>query len=288
MHNRLKQAFAQALKNTVIDHDGVEHAGYLSFLGLLSFFPFLVFLVAVAGFMGRSELGLEFISWLRDKLPSDVVNALLPRIDEIISGPSQGLLTISMLAALWTASSAVEGYRTILNRAYRVSTPPAYIWRRLRSIIQLLIFTFLIVLGMLILLLTPLAIDSVGAFLGMPEIYAAIVMWESKLRIFTSLIVFLIIAIMYYAIPNIKQRVMSVLPGTILTLGGWILAIEGLRLYLNHFSQLSLIYGSLGGLIVALLFFYILNIIFIFGAEFNYHLMREHGERIEEKEHAAG
>lgn len=286
MLHHLKDALVRAVADTIIQHDGVEHAGYLSFLGLLSFFPFLVFLVAMTGFLGEGELGLQFITWVRNNLPGDVVEALLPRIDEIISGPSQGLLTLSMLAALWTASSAVEGYRTILNRAYRVGTPPAYIWRRLLSIGQLLIFTSFIILGMLVLVLTPLIVRNVGMLLGLPEIYAVLVAWETELRLFSMLLVFMLIAAMYFVLPNIRQGLSDVLPGAIITMAGWAGAVWGLRFYLDNIAQVNIIYGSLGGIIVALLFFYILNVIFIFGAEFNYHLMREHGERIEEKEAA--
>src|SRR5690606_3894741 len=132
---------ARAVIN-LVDHDGVEHAGYLAFLGLLAIFPFMVFLVALTGFAGQAEIGQQFIAHMFSVLPQDAVLALRPRVEEIISGPSSGLLTVSILGAIWTASSAVEGYRTVLNKAYHVGTPPAYVWRRLMAIVQLLIFSF--------------------------------------------------------------------------------------------------------------------------------------------------
>src|SRR5580693_249774 len=93
-----------AIVNT-INHDGIEHAGYLAFLGLLALFPFLVFMVAVIGVIGQGESGAAFITSLLQALPEHITAALKPRVVEIISGPPQGLLTVSILGAIWTASS---------------------------------------------------------------------------------------------------------------------------------------------------------------------------------------
>lgn len=276
--------FRDAAKNTVITHDGVEHAGYLSFLGLLSIFPFLVFLVALAGFIGEGELGRHFITFMRDNLPRHVMQALMPRVDEIISGPSPALLTLSMVAALWTASSAVEGYRTVLNRAYHVGTPPAYIWRRLLSIAQLLLFTFLILMGMLLLVFVPLALQGLESLLGMTPHIDDAVNWEAALRPLLIGMIFLTVVGIYYILPNIKQNFRAVLPGAIFTVSCWVLAVDAFRIYLTSFDQVNLIYGSLGGVIAALLFFYMLNLIFIFGAELNYQLIRKEGTPVEEKQ----
>ncbi len=122
---RILWCFPRALVNT-INHDGVEHAGYLAFLLLLALFPFLVLLMALATFLGDSQIGMEFSHLIMSYLPPHMVQALQPRIDEIASGPPTGLLSVAILGAIWTASSAVEGFRTVLNRAYHVATPPAH------------------------------------------------------------------------------------------------------------------------------------------------------------------
>lgn len=280
MLSNIPKSIIKATEHTVITHDGVEHAGYLSFMGLLSLFPFMVFLVSLAGFIGEGSLGRDFISLIRDTLPEDAVTILLPRIDEIIQGPPRGLLTISMLAALWTASSVVEGYRTILNRAYHVGTPPAYIWRRLWSIGQLLIFTVLIIIGMSALLLAPTVISWVETMTG----FALHQNLISNVQIYSGILLFCIVALAYYSIPNIKQSLRAVVPGATVTILLWILAIKGLLFYLSGFKQVTLIYGSLASVIAVLLFFYIINLIFIFGAEFNYQLMQSSGSRVEERE----
>ncbi len=281
---RIPKAIIRAMEHTIITHDGIEHAGYLSFMGLLSLFPFLVFIVALAGFMGEGELGREFILILKNILPRDAISVLLPRIDEIVDGPPRGLLTISMLAALWTASSAVEGYRTVLNRAYHVGTPPAYIWRRLWSIGQLLIFTALIMTVMLTLLIAPAFIVWIEQTTGISMHYEETKNLGVNLQFISGALLFCLVALAYYTLPNIKQNLAAIIPGALTTVLLWTLAVKGLRLYLLTFDQVNLIYGSLAGIIAALLFFFIINVIFIFGAEFNYQLIRASGTTVEEKE----
>lgn len=280
----LWQIIRDAAKHTVVTHDGVEHAGYLSFLGLLSLFPFLVFMVSLAGFVGEGDLGRQFIAFMRDNLPARIFNALMPRVDEILSGPSHALLTLSMVAAVWTASSAVEGYRTVLNRAYHVGTPPAYIWRRLLSIAQLLIFSFMILVGMLLLVVVPIALEGLEHALNMPHHLTDWVQWDASLRPLLIGVIFLMVATMYYILPNIKQSLRAVLPGAVLTVSLWMLAVDLFRIYLTSFDQVNIIYGSLGGIIATLLFFYVLNLIFIFGAELNYQLIKTSGQEVEEKQ----
>ncbi|MDE3059902.1 MAG: YihY/virulence factor BrkB family protein [Pseudomonadota bacterium] len=268
-----------------IRHDGVEHAGYLAFLNLLALFPFLVFIVAVIGFIGQGEAGAAFITSLLLALPADITAALKPRIVEIISGPPQGLLTVSILGAIWTASSAVEGLRTILNRAYHVHTPPAYWFRRSLSVLQLLFFTFLAVTGMLLVVAIPLAVRHVEDWLGVQFSPAMDEEWSRIAYAASVGVLFLTIAGMYYTIPNIRQRLVSVVPGALVVTFAWLAAAWALTLYLSNFQQVNLIYGSLGSIIVALIFFYICNIIFIFGAELNYQIVHCLGLHIVEREH---
>jgi membrane protein len=266
-----------------INHDGIEHAGYLAFLGLLAMFPFLVFVFAIVGMLGQGAAGAAFITSILQNLPGDLTVALKPRIVEIISGPPQGLLTVSILGAIWTASSAVEGMRTILNRAYHVHTPPAYWFRRSLSILQLLAFTFVVITSMILMVAAPLLLSNIEGWLhiNMQQYQDS---WRHTAFFMTIAVVFAAISYIYYIIPNIRQRFVTVAPGAMIVVLAWMGAAQLFTLYLANFNQVNLIYGSLGGIIAALVFFYICNIIFIFGAEFNHQIADVLGLRIVEKE----
>jgi membrane protein len=269
----------QAGINT-LKHDGVEHSGYLAFLGLMALFPFLVLVLALAGFMAGGQAGASFIRLVLAQLPPEMARALTPRITEIISGPPQGLLTVSILGAIWTSSSALEGYRTVLNRVYHVATPPAYIWRRLLSIAQILILSFVVVMAMIVLVLLPMAWGKLASIFGK----SGLVLSGNQIVCLSLTLIFAGISAAYYFLPNLKQNIHSVIPGAALVTLLWMEAAHLLSLYLARFSQFTLVYGSLGGFIATLLFFYISNVIFIYGAELNYLLKRALGEKIEQKQ----
>jgi len=268
----------------MIKHDGVEHAGYLAFLGLLSLFPFLVFVFAVIGFIGQGEAGSAFITSVLENAPGHITDALKPRIIEIISGPPQGLLTVSILGTIWTASSAVEGLRTTLNRAYHVHTPPAYWFRRTLSIIQLMLFTCILITGMLAVVFIPLLLSHLEGWLGI-QFISTYQHFISTMIFFGAIgTLFLAICYIYYIIPNIKQSFLSVAPGALMVVVSWLWAANLFTLYLANVDQVSLIYGSLGGIIAALLFFYICNVIFIFGAELNCQIVHYFGMKVTQRD----
>lgn len=284
----LPHCFWRAAADT-INHDGVEHAGYLAFLALLALFPFLVFMFAIAGLIGEGEAGAAFIASIMQILPAHVTEAIRPRVMEIISGPPQGLLTVAILGAIWTASSAVEGMRTILNRAYRVATPPAYWLRRSLSILQLLIFTFIVVTGVVLLVLIPLVLRHVGNWFGIEHLVFSYEAWLGQAAWGAIvLLLFAAVSYIYYIIPNIKQRFISVAPGAAVVVLLWIAAAYFFTRYLSEFDQVNLIYGSLGGIIAALLFFYLCNLIFIFGAELNHQIVETLGLHMAQRETVIG
>jgi membrane protein len=289
----LAKCFYTALVDT-IQHDGIEHAGYLAFLAILSLFPFLVFFVAIVGFFGETDVGLKLIHLILDNhlIPSHIMPALEPRINEIASGPPQGLLTVSIIGAIWTASSSVDGLRTILNRAYRVSTPPAYIWRRLMSIAEFLIFTAIIILVTFLLIIAPNILEYASNLLHLTQLeqimvqngFSEISHWNSIRYVLTTTIILFLVATSYRILPNIKQTWKDVLPGSIVVVLLWFVAGSLFSAYLSNFQQVNIIYGSLGGMIAALLFFYIDAMIFVYGAELNHLITQALGREIKEKE----
>ncbi len=277
------RCFVKAGDDTFINHDGIEHAGYLAFLMLLSLFPFLVFFAAIAGSAGQLKVSQQLIDTVIRLLPADILAALTPRIQEIASGPPQGLLTLAILGVIWTASSAVEGARTSLNRAYRVETPPAYVWRRLLSIVQFLILTLAAFIAMFWQIIAPVLWEKIERLTGAREELLG-PFWTYIRYTVSGLLLFLTVAISYYVLPNAKQTWRSVVPGALIVIALWMLAADVLSSYLHHFNQLNVVYGSLGGFIIALVFFYLVALIYIFGAEFNYHLERALGHKPQEKE----
>ena len=293
---RISRAFYQALVNT-INHDGIEHSGYIAFLALLSFFPFMVLFFSIAGSIGQTDMGIVFVEFLLDKdlINPRILDGLQPRVAEIVSGPPQGLLTVSILGAIWTASSTFEGLRTTLNRAYHVGTPPAYIWRRLWSIAEMLCLMGVVIFVSVILIIAPTIWETILnhsslSFLEKAVEFLQITSDENKNTTwfhygFTAFILFTVVSIAYYTLPNIQQSLLSVAPGAGLVVILWFITGHALAFYLSDFQQVNIIYGSLGGVIACLLFFFLSSMSFIYGAEFNYLFERALGHKIIEREY---
>ena len=285
----LSQKILQVITQTfhwTLHHDGMELAGYLTFLGMLAIFPFLVFLISLAGFLGEIDRGGQFIALITTYMPKDFIQSLQPRINEIVSGPPQGLMTLAIVGTLWTSSSAVEGLRMVLNRAHNVHTPPAYIWRRLVSIFQLIILSIFIIIAMLFMTVVPVVWGWVEHRFGLIGLLAP---GFTYLRYALSFITFFgAVATSYYILPNIKQQWKVVAPGAVMVVILWMIAAAAFAFYLSIFNQFNLVYGSLAGLIISMLFFYILAVIYIAGAEFNHQIALMMGWHVTEKVQTKG
>ena len=262
-------------KTSLIDtirHDGIEHAGYLAFLSILSFFPSLIFLIAVIGLFGESEIGRNFIENFITTLPAEMSQGLAPRIKEIISGPRDDYITIAIIGVIWTASSSVEGCRTILNRAYRVAFPPPYLFRRLISIIEFFIIIFIIIIGLAIFVVFPIILKTIEQKFSLKLHIDYDFFYLRQIAIFTILTAST--STLYYALPNAKQKIFQTIPGSIIAVILWVILVNIFSIYINNFDQVNFVYGSIAGIIISLMFFYLISLVFIFGAEFNYNFYR--------------
>ena len=260
----------------MIDHDGVEHSGYMSFMVLVSIFPFFIFILAFTSFLGASELGEKFVELVLENMPEHSTESIKVRINELISAPPQGLLTLAIVGTIWTSSSFVECLRTILNRVYEITAPPNYILRRLLSIAQFLIISSAISFAMLLLVIIPIGLEKIPKFMSLIEAYKAVLNFARYGLVVLSL--FFAVCSLYYIIPNASLRFLEVVPGAFLTVGLWSVSGFLLSKYIVYYNQLNIIYGSLGSIIVTLVFFYIVNMIFIIGAEFNYLMRNKNGD----------
>lgn len=251
-----------------VEHDGVEHAGYMSFMVLFSLFPFLVFFLVMTSLLGASELGQNFMTLLADSLPENTSLIFKRRIQEMMQVPPQSLMTLAIFGSIWTASSFVEGLRTILNRVYHINTPPPYITRRLMSIVQFFIITFFISLVMFLLVIIPIGLKKVPALDQFFNVGGALMEYWRYVIIFSSLLI--TVSSLYFMIPNARMKFSETLPGAFYTVVLWMICGHFLSKYIVYYNQLSVVYGSLGSIIITMLFFYIINMLFIYGAVFNY------------------
>lgn len=259
-----------------VEHDGVEHAGYMSFMVLLTMFPFIVFFLALTSFLGASEVGDELLNFMADNLPRNTTEILQKRFLEMKHSPPPSLLTLAVAGTIWTASSFLEGLRTILNRIYEISTPPTYWYRRILSIVQFLAISVTISFIMFLLVVIPLMIKSIPELYNLINFTIDTIPFIKETRIITVYFsLFITVCALYYIIPNAKLTLKEIMPGALLTTILWVASGTLLSRYIDSWTQLNLIYGSIGGIILTLTFFYVISMLFIYGAEVNYMLRKK-------------
>lgn len=255
-----------------IHNKGLVFSGNLAFLLIFSLFPFIIFLTFILGMIGETTLGTQFLEIFRNSLPADTVETIIPRVKEIINSPSPRILSLAFVSIIWTASSFVEGLRDALNMVYRVKDKPNYFLGRIFSILQFCVITFIIIASVFGLVITPQIINQLNALI--PEEFGEVsLLWLNTSGFLMYLILFIMVSLIYYMVPNKKQKIEFVLPGALLVVVGWVVSGKLFSLYLrnDNFNQFNLVYGSLEGIIVTLIFFYMITIILVYGAEFNYH-----------------
>ena len=250
----------------LVNNYGIEHAGYMTFILLLCLYPALVIFLCITYALNISYIGKYLVQLLYSYLNTDATITMQDSLKDLLKIPQQNLMTIFLLCYAWTASSFIEGIRTILNKIYEVNTPPKYLFRRMLSLLQFMLILFAIFCLILTIFLIPKTNYKIQNFL----LYTNV---ERTKNIALFIVLFAIASYFYSMIPNIKIKFTNIIPGSILTTFLWVISGKFFFRYYIYYSKASIIYGSLGNIILTLLFFYIMNIIFIYGAEFNYALL---------------
>jgi membrane protein len=251
----------------VMVDEGLELSGYIAFTAFLSLFPFLIFLAALAGFLGNRETADEFIAALFHFMPADVAETLAPAVREVIGARQGGLLTFGILLTLWFASNGFEALRTGLNRAYGVSEQRAIWWLRLQSIAFVIAGGLIILFLSLVVILGPLVWRVLGPALD--QLLETRLVFGTARYFFAGILMFGALTLLHRWLPNTRQAFARILPGVGATTVLWLLGASLFAWYVGHLTDYAVYYGSLGGVAITLVFFYVSAIIFIFGAEIN-------------------
>ena len=197
-------SYRAAWRLVMVD-EGLELSGYIAFTAFLSLFPFLIFLAALAGFLGDRETADAFIEAMFEFMPDDVAETLAPAVREVVGARQGGLLTFGILATLWFASNGFEALRTGLNRAYGVSEQRAMWWLRLQSIAFVISGGLIILFLSLVVVLGPLVWKALG-----PTVHQ---MLETRLVFgtaryaFAAVMLFSALILLHRWLPNTRQFV---------------------------------------------------------------------------------
>ncbi len=237
----------------------------LAFYLLLALFPFVLFLLNLISF--TSITSADFVENIAGFLPTDVETLFRDIVREIMGAKSTGLLSIGALVTLWSASRGISAISFGLNMAYDK--------RETRPFLKVAAITILFTIGIAVMVLAVLLFLIFGEVLAR-DIFSCLdgaeaftKLWRILRYIVPLIIMLFVFSLLYKFVPNCRLKFKHVLPGALIASFGWAAASVIFSLYINGFANYTRIYGSIGGIIILLLWLYISSLIIILGGEVN-------------------
>ncbi|PKH10942.1 MULTISPECIES: YihY/virulence factor BrkB family protein [Planomicrobium] len=232
---------------------------------LLAIVPLLILLLAILPYLQiEPQRVMDFMGTI---LPGEVASTFEEQIVSVVTTPSGGLLTFGILGTLWSASNAVSAFIKATNEAYDVEETRSFFAQKGIAILLTLFMLVAVIIALVLPIFGGAIIDMISSFMNLPsqtEIIFQVLRWVISIAVMS-----IVLAIMYKIAPNkhfpFKEVIIGALIATIL----WQLVSLAFSFYVANFGSYSATYGSLGGLIVLILWFFLTGLILVIGAEIN-------------------
>ena len=263
-------AKSKRIVQRINDDEIFGRAAQLSYYFLLALFPLLLVLINLLGYLAQEGTGFraKLIAYLGAVMPGSAVTLVHTTLDEISASSGSGKLSLGLLAALWAASNGMGAISQTLNIAYEVRETRSWWKVRLISVFLTVALSVLIVSALAIVLYGGSIGDALAGKYGFSQFFTTvwnILQWPIALGF-----VLITFNLIYNFAPNVRReqrRWFSV--GANVGVGLWLLISFGFRIYLHYFDSYSVTYGSLGALIVLMLWFYLTGVAILIGGEVN-------------------
>jgi membrane protein len=259
------------------------HAAELGFYFLFALFPTLVCASSILGLAARSAYQFydKLLDYLAIVIPTAALGTVLNTFNETTAAASRGRVTLGLIAAVWSASVGISAIQDTLNAVYKIQDSRSYFVARIEAIGLTILLTVIVTLGLVSMLLgdyfAQLTELHIRDFLLR---YATANAIRLTSWMVASVLLALIFAVLYYWAPDCKARRWRWLtPGGTIGIAGWLLASFGLRIYLHFYNTYTVTYGSLGAVIILLMWFYITGLMLLLGAEINSQIEAAAAER---------
>jgi membrane protein len=240
-------------------------AAQLAYFFLLSLFPLLIFTVSLLPYLPISQE--DLIKSVLNFAPEGTMAFIQSTLIEVMSSKNTGLLSIGILGTLWSASNAMNNIIKAMNRAYDVAETRSFVVVRLMSIVLTIAMIFVVIIALVL----PVFGEQIGTFLFsyLGFSYEFKYVWTVVRWLMTPIVIFTVFLGIYFFAPNRKIPLKTAIPGAIFSSIGWIVVSFLFSYYVSNFAGYSSTYGSIGGIIILMVWFYLTGIIILAGGEIN-------------------
>jgi membrane protein len=258
---------AQRTYKEVMDDDGLGLAAQLAYYFFLALFPALLFLLALASFFPIARFTEAIPDVLGRFAAPEMVALITVQLQQISNAENGGILSLGLLGAIWSSSAALISIISALNRAYDIDEGRPWWKVRLIAIGLTVALAVFVLASFALVVAGPSLADAAAGALGLGTAFSwtwAILQWPVA---FTLICV--AVGLVYYFGPDAEQEWVWVSPGAVLATGLWLLASLLFRLYAVSFGNYQVTYGTLGGVVVLMLWMYMTGLAIVIGAEVN-------------------
>lgn len=278
--------FLKELFSAADDDDILDGAAALGFFLTLAIFPTMILMMAVIPYLPLANVDQAIMELLRQALPRDAANMFTNVVRDVTQNQSTGLLSFGAIATLWATSSGMAAIMQQLNNTYDVEEERSFVKARLVAIGLSLLFIVLVIGAFSLIVLGGVMQDWIGAQFGVSGTVLTFFAGFRWVIIFAALL--LAFALIYYLAPNVEQKFAFISAGSVTGVTLLVLASLGFAWYTRNFGHYSATYGSIGAVIVLMLWLYIAGLAILFGSEVNV-LIEHYSASVREKgEHEPG
>jgi membrane protein len=245
-------------------------AAELAFNLNLAIFPLMIFLLSVFGLFAshRHALVLSFFSYVSDLLPPAAFQLFTRTVSEIIHNTGGGKLTFGLVLTLWFASGGMSSMMSTLNGTYRVQESRSFIKYRAVALGLTVALAVLVLSALFLVLVGGHVSNLIAARFGMHSVF--VILWRVVQWVAVLFFLSLAFSLIYYFGPDLKeQHWYWITPGSVLGVLLWLAASWAFRAYLHFFNSYSRTYGSLGAVMILMMWLYVTGLSFLIGGELN-------------------
>jgi membrane protein len=257
-----------------------DRAAALSYYFVFALFPTLLFLTTLLGMIPGRDLMGRLMASVQGLLPPDAASLLERTLAEVQRGAGGGLLSVGVAAALWGASRGMVSIMATLNVVYGVTSRRPWWRRQAAAVVLTVVFSVLALAALLSVVFGERLGRTAAAWLGLGG--ATTALWSLLQWPLGLLLVLTGIDLVYHLAPAVRQRWYWLTPGSAFAGVAWTAVSLGLRAYVSHFANYNATYGSIGGVILLLLWLYLSGMALLIGGEINSVIARAAAERGEE------
>ncbi|MDN7241967.1 YihY/virulence factor BrkB family protein [Planococcus sp. N028] len=258
-------SMAKDLMGEIKNDHATTLAAAQAYYYLLAIVPLLILLLSILPYLQIDpQRAVDFIGTV---LPGEVATTFQDTIVSVVTTPSGGLLTFGILGTLWSASNAMTAFIEATNQAYDVEETRSFIKLKLMAIVLTLFMLVAVIVALILPIFGGVIIDFITQFLNLPpqtEILFQVLRW-----VISIVVMSVVLAFLYKFAPNKQFPFKEVIIGAFIATVLWQVVSLGFSFYVSNFGSYSKTYGSLGGLIVLMLWFFLTGLILVVGAEIN-------------------